>query len=206
MAQFIAPKTPKGAATVKTWMGAKGHISGEDIPKMVAQGYSKDYLAKIAGSTTYARFGPNALQALGVSTVYNYDPSQYNKASAPFTAGPSNTIKGVSGKTSYSATRTPYSFSTAAPAPAGGGGGTGTSSYNPTPLMVEGAAMPMPQIPEPEPQKFAPGGVGASIDTNAMGFRRKKSSARLAGLTSKGTSQFKISGQSAKSSGLNIGI
>ena len=59
--------------------------------------------------------------------------------------------------------------------------------------------------PTPPPQ-FSVGGVGANIDMNASGFRRKRSSARLAGLTSKGTSQFKITGQSAKSSGLNIGI
>jgi hypothetical protein len=55
------------------------------------------------------------------------------------------------------------------------------------------------------PQMFAPGGVGAGVDGNATGYRRKKSSGRMAGLTSKGTSQFKITGQSGKSSGLNIG-
>ena len=53
---------------------------------------------------------------------------------------------------------------------------------------------------------FSPGGSGAMLDGGATGFRKKKSSARSAGLTSKGTSQFKISGQSGKSSGLNIGI
>ena len=62
--------------------------------------------------------------------------------------------------------------------------------------------------PAPAPAalaQFSAGGVGADIDTNAAGFRRKKSSARMAGLTSKGTGQFKIAGQSARSSGLNIG-
>ena len=62
------------------------------------------------------------------------------------------------------------------------------------------------KFPEPKDPMFTPGGVSAGVDTNATGFRRKKSSARTAGLTSKGTSQFKISGQSARSSGLNIGV
>lgn len=53
--------------------------------------------------------------------------------------------------------------------------------------------------------KYQPGGDASSVDGGATGFRRKRSSARTAGLTSKGTSQFKISGQSARSSGLNIG-
>ena len=68
--------------------------------------------------------------------------------------------------------------------------------------------MPLPISMQEEkmPQQFLQGGVGADIDGNAMGFRRKRSSARMSGLTSKGTSQFKVNGQSAKSSGLNIGI
>jgi hypothetical protein len=91
----------------------------------------------------------------------------------------------------------------AAPAPS-----APKTSYDPTALAIGGGAMPpMPEIetPEMQPQKFAPGGVGAGVDGNAAGFRRKKSSARMAGLTSKGTGQFKITGQSGKSSGLNIG-
>jgi hypothetical protein len=51
-----------------------------------------------------------------------------------------------------------------------------------------------------------PGGAGSYVDGNATGFRRRRSSARTAGLTSKGTSQFKIGGQTARSSGLNIGV
>ena len=51
----------------------------------------------------------------------------------------------------------------------------------------------------------AVGGPGSSLDGGATGFRRKRSSGRMAGLTNKGTSQLKITGQNTKSSGLNIG-
>lgn len=64
--------------------------------------------------------------------------------------------------------------------------------------------VPPPSLPEP---RFSPGGMGSDVDSGAAnGFRRRKSSARIAGLTTKGTSQFKINGQSARSSGLNIGV
>ena len=79
-------------------------------------------------------------------------------------------------------------------------------TYTETPLD-----MPPPEpLPKEEPIKvdnsFSPGGSSSMLDGGATGFRRRRSSARTAGLTSKGTSQFKISGQSGKSSGLNIGI
>jgi hypothetical protein len=71
----------------------------------------------------------------------------------------------------------------------------------PTDSLAVGGA---PPLPEP---RFQQGGAGSEIDSGAAaGFRRKKSSARIAGLTTKGTSQFKINGQSARSSGLNIGV
>ena len=95
----------------------------------------------------------------------------------------------------------------AAPAPAPAT--TPAPTYDPTPLTISGAeSYQAPEInfPEAPPQMFAPGGAGAGVDGNAAGFRRKKSSARMAGLTSKGTGQFKITGQSGKSSGLNIGV
>lgn len=70
----------------------------------------------------------------------------------------------------------------------------------PTDSLAVGASTP---IPEP---KFAPGGATSEVDGGmAQGFRRKKSSGRIAGLTTKGTSQFKITGQNSRSSGLNIG-
>lgn len=105
-----------------------------------------------------------------------------------------------------------YTMPNAAPAPAapttpptsagtgGGGGGKGgagaASTYTPE----------VPTMPDPPEFRYAPGGTGASVDAAATGFRRRKSSARTAGLTAKGTSQFKISGQTARSSGLNIGV
>ena len=85
--------------------------------------------------------------------------------------------------------------------------------YTPKPLVAEGtnqsslmiAKAPEPPAPPPPPQ-FSPGGVGSSLDSNASGFRRKKSAARMSGLTTKGTGRFKIGGQSSSSSGLNIGV
>lgn len=78
----------------------------------------------------------------------------------------------------------------------GMGGGGMTDNYSPE----------MPTMPEAPEFKYTPGGPGASVDAGATGFRRKRSSARVAGLTTKGTGQFKITGQTAKSSGLNIGL
>lgn len=57
---------------------------------------------------------------------------------------------------------------------------------------------------QPDPMQ-AVGGPGSALDGGATGFRRKRSSARMAGLTNKGTSALKITGQTSKSSGLNIG-
>jgi hypothetical protein len=85
------------------------------------------------------------------------------------------------------------------------------NDYNPTPLVPEvqqqqpSLNIMMPEMPEAPAPQYSAGGAGAEVGTNALGARRKKSSGRLAGLTSKGTSVFKIGGQSARSSGLNIG-
>ena len=49
-------------------------------------------------------------------------------------------------------------------------------------------------------------GFDSSINDSVTSFRRKRSKARMSGLTSKGTSQFKIGGQSSRSSGVNLGI
>lgn len=100
----------------------------------------------------------------------------------------------------------------AAPPPPPAPAKPAAAPFAPAPLAADEASgafnypsfnINMPAAPPPQ---YAPGGAGAVVDGNATGFKRKKSSARMAGLTSKGTSQFKISGQSAKSSGLNIGI
>jgi hypothetical protein len=77
----------------------------------------------------------------------------------------------------------------------GAGSGMGDTAYSPE----------MPTMPDAPEFKYTPGGPGASVDAAATGFRRKRSSARVAGLTTKGTSRFKITGQTGKSSGLNIG-
>jgi hypothetical protein len=66
--------------------------------------------------------------------------------------------------------------------------------------------MPSSMMMQPDNSpEYIPGGSGSSVDMNAAGFKRKKSSARASGLTTKGTSQFKINGQTSQSSGLNIG-
>jgi hypothetical protein len=82
----------------------------------------------------------------------------------------------------------------------GGMGGRGSSEG------YGGDSVPMPEAPESASAQYMPGGAGSYVDGNATGFRRRRSSARISGLTSKGTSQFKIGGQTARSSGLNIGV
>lgn len=82
--------------------------------------------------------------------------------------------------------------------------------YNPTPLVDgsgsngSGGTAPDP-APSPSPQ-FMPGGMGSSVDAGATGFRRKKSSARAAGLTTKGSGRLRINQGSTGSTGLNIGL
>jgi hypothetical protein len=75
----------------------------------------------------------------------------------------------------------------------GGGGGGDVSPVDPAPALAA-------------PNTFRPGGPGSFMSESATGFRRRRSSSRMAGLTNKGTSQFKIGGQTARSSGLNIGV
>lgn len=94
-------------------------------------------------------------------------------------------------------------------------------TYNPRPLAdlggggggYDGSATPNPATPSTNPGddiaqalRFGPGGPNSMLGGNALGFRRKRSSAQASGLSAKGTSQFKISGQTARSSGLNIGV
>jgi hypothetical protein len=50
------------------------------------------------------------------------------------------------------------------------------------------------------------GGTGSSVDGGATSFRRKKSSARIAGLTTRGTGQFRNSLKVGSASGVNIGM
>ena len=75
----------------------------------------------------------------------------------------------------------------------GGGGGGSVSPVDPAPALSAS-------------NTFRPGGPGSFMSQSATGFRRRRSSSRMAGLTNKGTSQFKIGGQTARSSGLNIGV
>jgi hypothetical protein len=101
---------------------------------------------------------------------------------------------------------TPPPAEAAAPAPA-----PAPEPYTPKPLVPEStpqSSLTIAKPPEaPPPPQFSPGGLGATVDGNASGFKRKKSSARMSGLTTKGTGRFKIGGgQSSSSSGLNIGV
>lgn len=107
-----------------------------------------------------------------------------------------------------------------APAPAAAPPPPPPPVYTPTPLTISNsapttstptvtptAALPAPDpTPPPPPPEYAPGGIGAALNNNAGGFRRKKSSSRESGSITKGTSQFKISKTQTPSSGLNIGV
>ena len=59
--------------------------------------------------------------------------------------------------------------------------------------------------PVADPFMMGPGGMSSDLDGSAKGFRKNRSSARKAGLTTKGTSQFKISMAQGAKSGLNTG-
>lgn len=83
---------------------------------------------------------------------------------------------------------------------AGGGDGLGIGS------AAGSANTSAYGTPEPYSQAGSSvAGFDESISDSVTSFRRKKSNAKSTGLTSKGTSQFKIGGQSTASSGLNIG-
>jgi hypothetical protein len=85
---------------------------------------------------------------------------------------------------------------------------TGTNGYTPeelTPTPTPTQTAPEAAAANSVDASFSPGGTGAMLDGGAISFRKAKSKARTAGLTTKGTSQFKISGQTGTSSGLNIG-
>lgn len=210
MAKKPAPTT-KALAPASAWLGTKGYLGLNAVTDMMSKGYTKDQLSKLATTQSKIQFGPGALQHLGVSTVYNYDPAKYNTAFSPSTVGKTKTQSSYSGKNLYTTKSTPYTLaglktSDAAPtAPT-------KDIYTPSPLAIGGGSsepqftMPEINFPAAPPQQFAAGGMSAGVDGGASGFRRKKSSARKAGLTSKGTGQFKITGQSSKSSGLNIGV
>lgn len=59
--------------------------------------------------------------------------------------------------------------------------------------------------PAADPFMMGPGGMSSDLDGSAKGFRKNRSSARKAGMTTKGTGQFKISMAQGAKSGLNIG-
>ena len=86
----------------------------------------------------------------------------------------------------------------------GGTGGTGTGGTGGT-----GGETITPTLLPPE-EKMDPiaisGGTGSSVDGGATSFRRKKSSARTAGLTTRGTGQFRNSLKVGSASGVNIGM
>lgn len=56
-----------------------------------------------------------------------------------------------------------------------------------------------------DPFMMGPGGMSSDLDGGAKGFRKNRSSARKAGMTTKGTGQFKISMAQGAKTGLNIG-
>lgn len=76
---------------------------------------------------------------------------------------------------------------------AGGGGGGGG-----------GEIPPLTPLPEEKDPIAVNGGTGSLVDGGATSFRRRRSSARLAGQTSRGTGQLRIS-PVGSASGINIG-
>jgi hypothetical protein len=185
---------------VKTTAVGRPRTSAVKEDKATAARKDAEWVAKQAGQT------PAQIQAAGQAARVAVDPRLANPPPIPINHGfgPNGGKGGVQMAPQPKQASPAPKPASAAPAPA-----APAPKYDPTPLTISGAGsdeMPEIKFPEMPPQMFAPGGVGAGVDGNAGGFRRKKSSARMAGLTSKGTGQFKITGQSGKSSGLNIGV
>ena len=98
----------------------------------------------------------------------------------------------------------------------GAGSGTGAGSGPVTGGDTEpvtdgeaGAGGDVEELPLPEEEKDPTsinGGTGSTVDGGATSFRRKRSSARMAGLTSRGTGQFRNSLKVGSASGVNIGM
>jgi hypothetical protein len=121
----------------------------------------------------------------GTNSGVNYTYSQYTGSGTP------------------APTPTPEPAAAPTPAPA--------QPAQPALAIPEPAAQPTPELPplDTAPTDFGvQGGAGVGLSGGAGGFRRKESSARKAGLTTKGTSRLKIplQGGTSKSSGLNIGV
>jgi hypothetical protein len=190
---MAAFKTTPAGRTIRT-----GVVEG----KATAARRDAEFLAKQAGQT------PAQVKQAGLDARTAVDPrlASTEVRYAPGGAGGSGGgLVGMTWSTVPNAKKPAASTATTASTSTSN---TSTPAYDPTPLTISGAEgyeMPEIKFPEMAPQMFAPGGAGAGVDGNAAGFRRKKSSARMAGMTSKGTGQFKITGQSGKSSGLNIG-
>jgi hypothetical protein len=95
--------------------------------------------------------------------------------------------------------------------------GPGSGNGNPTPNVdpvtdpvtdpiTDPITEPTPD-PSPTPDPLgAMGGSNSSVDGSATSIRRKKSSARDSGLTSRGTGQFRNSLKVGSASGINLGM
>jgi hypothetical protein len=69
----------------------------------------------------------------------------------------------------------------------------------------EAAPLPLPKEEKPDPIALS-SGTGSTVDGTATSFRRKRSTARAAGLTSRGTGQFRNTLKVGSASGVNIGM
>lgn len=212
---------------------ADGKIAGRDVRKMTSM-YGREAvanaLAPLALGNSNLAIGKNATRETGlkISTdssggrFATYTPEMVtplrnpnSSVSSPYRA----TADFGKANTSWTATAGgKYRFGGApsapmAPAPAE----VDTTftpptfdSYNPTPL-VDGSGSNLSGATAADPasspaMQFMPGGMGSSVDGGATGFRRKKSSARAAGLTTKGSGRLRINKGSSGATGLNIGM
>jgi hypothetical protein len=83
------------------------------------------------------------------------------------------------------------------PGPWAPGTGAGAGGGEAAPLL----------LPEEKPDPIAlSSGTGSTVDGTATSFRRKRSTARAAGLTSRGTGQFRNTLKVGSASGVNIGM
>jgi hypothetical protein len=201
---------------------ADGKIRGSELRKLgmlYGQGDIARVLAPFALSNPNVSIGKGARKASGVRVkdgVATYTPTTYDTYYAgklgTSTPSPNSSLfvnNSSGGYTYMGGKQAPMQMPTAEE-PTTDPSSVTPSVYSPTPLADAqsgyGSGGSTAPDPAPSPSQFLPGGMGSSVDSGATGFRRKKSSARSAGLTTKGAARLRINPSFSSSSGLNIGI
>jgi len=174
-------------------------------------GKSMDQLG--LGTGKYADYGTGAIgQAiLQGKGSYNYDTGSFSQGTGKIPKG--QQVFGSYNGTPQLQIKPQWNGNDGLTGPSGGnnggtnGGGTGGNAGGGNGGEDINQATNVPTQPEMTPDPIAvSGGTGSSVDGGATSFRRKKSSGRSSGLTTRGTGQFRNSLKVGSASGVNIGM